>query len=57
MCEHKRLKTVNNRLFCMDCGAELPLEFLTAPKAKPEKPKKQTTKKRDPKDEKVIGFR
>lgn len=57
MCDHKHLKTVNNRLFCLSCGAELPLEFLTAPKAKPEKPKKQTTKKRDPKDEKVIGFR
>lgn len=57
MCEHKHLKTVGHRLFCMDCGAELPLEFLTTPKEKPEKPKKQTTKKRDPKDEKVIGFR
>lgn len=34
MCEHKNLKTVNNRLFCIDCGLELPLETLTKPKKK-----------------------
>lgn len=44
MCEHKNLRTVNNRLFCMDCGAELPLEFLTQPK---EKPAKKPAKKRE----------
>ena len=45
MCEHKNLKTVGHRLFCMDCGAELPIEFLTQPKDNPvkrnPKPKKQ----------------
>ena len=41
MCDHKRLKTVNHRLFCLDCGAELPLEFLTK--------KKDPTVKRSPK--------
>ena len=45
MCEHKYLKTVGHRLFCLDCGAELPIEFLTQPKDKPvkrnPKPKKQ----------------
>ena len=30
MCEHKRLKCVDNVLSCMDCGAFLPLEALTA---------------------------
>lgn len=39
MCEHKNLKTVNNRLFCQDCGAELPLELLI------KEPKKKRTKK------------
>ena len=34
MCEHKNLRTVGNRLFCKDCKAELPIEFLT----KDEKP-------------------
>lgn len=39
MCEHKNLKTVGHRLFCKDCGQELPIEFLT------KKPTKKTTKK------------
>ena len=42
MCDHKNLKTVNCRLFCLDCGEELPLEFLTK---KTETPKKKKTKK------------
>ncbi len=51
MCEHKNLKTVNCRLFCMDCGAELPLEFLTGEK------KKEPTKKRPAKKKETIGFK
>lgn len=51
MCEHKHLKTVNNRLFCMGCGNELPLEFLTGEK------KKETTKKRSSKKKETIGFK
>ena len=35
MCEHKRLKCVDNVLSCMDCGAILPLEALTAGESKP----------------------
>ena len=42
MCEHKNLKTVGHRLFCKDCGQELPIEFLTAEQ---KKPTKKTTKK------------
>ena len=42
MCTHEHLKTVNNRLFCFDCGAELPLEFLT----KEDKPKKTKKEKK-----------
>lgn len=34
MCEHGRLKTVGDRLFCKDCGQELPLEFLVADNGK-----------------------
>ena len=53
-CTHERLRTVGDRLFCMDCEKELPLEFLTAgqngkpdEEAKTEKPvpRKRTAKK------------
>lgn len=44
-CEHKTLKTVNDRLFCLDCGAELPLEFLTGEKK--QTPKKKKAKEKD----------
>ena len=40
MCEHKRLRTVGDRVFCCECKAELPLEFLMA-KNKPVKAEKQ----------------
>lgn len=43
MCEHKNLRTVGDRLFCKECGKELPLEFLYK---KPE-PKKTRKKKDD----------
>lgn len=36
MCEHTRLRTVGHRVFCVGCGAELPLSFLMG--EKPEKP-------------------
>lgn len=36
MCEHERLRTVGDRVFCCSCGVELPLEFLKA-KNRPEK--------------------
>ena len=28
MCDHERLKTIGDRVFCCICKAELPLEFL-----------------------------
>ena len=28
MCEHKNLKSENCRIFCIDCGLELPPEVL-----------------------------
>lgn len=28
MCDHERLRTVGDRVFCCECGEELPLEFL-----------------------------
>ena len=40
MCDHKRLRTVGDRVFCCECKAELPLEFLMA-KNKPVKAEKQ----------------
>lgn len=46
MCEHERLRTVGNRVFCCACGVELPLAFLTA-KSEPaeEKPRNKAAKK------------
>lgn len=29
-CKHEHLRTVGDRLYCKDCKAELPIEFLTA---------------------------
>ena len=43
MCEHERLRTVGDRLFCKDCGKELPLEILTA-KETPKKAENQPEK-------------
>lgn len=28
-CTHERIKSVNCRIFCVLCGAELPAEYLT----------------------------
>lgn len=57
-CNHERLRTVGDRVFCCACNEELPLEFLTAqngkksaknaaPEAKADKgaPRKRTAKK------------
>ena len=48
MCEHERLRTVGNRVFCCACGEELPLEFLLAKSApkQEEKPKRKPAKKK-----------
>ena len=49
MCDHKTLYTVNGVLFCAQCGAELPLEYLSKQSEKPVKsPKKgKRTKKEE----------
>ena len=33
VCKHKRIKSVNCELFCIDCGERLPDDYLTAKKA------------------------
>ena len=33
-CEHKRLRTVGDRVFCCECGKELDIEFLVAKNGK-----------------------
>ena len=38
MCDHKRLRTVGDRVFCCECGEELPLEYLINGKKPAEKP-------------------
>ena len=42
-CKHEKLRTVGYRVFCCECKAELPLEFLIA-KNKPVKAEKQVEK-------------
>ena len=37
-CKHERLKAVGDRLYCKDCGAELPMEMLTGGTEPAEKP-------------------
>lgn len=48
-CKHEKLRTVGDRVFCCECKAELPLEFLMA-KNKPVKAEKQV--ENTPADEK-----
>ena len=43
MCEHGRLKTVGDRVFCCVCGTELTLDFLLA-KNKPAKAENRANK-------------
>ena len=51
-CKHERLKTVNHRVFCVECGEELPMEFLMIGKSEEkEEPKPKTTAKRRKKEE------
>ena len=38
MCDHKRLRTIGDRVFCCECGEELPLEYLTGGKKPDKKP-------------------
>ena len=38
MCDHGRLRTVGDRVFCCECGEELPLDFLINGKKPAEKP-------------------
>lgn len=43
MCEHNRLRTVGDRVFCSECGKELDVAFLEAkngPKKAAEEPEK-----------------
>ena len=52
MCEHGRLKTVGDRVFCCDCGTELTLDFLLA-KNKPAKAENRVNKaEEEPKTDK-----
>lgn len=37
-CKHERIKSVNCELFCMECGAKLPPDFLKAQEKPAEKP-------------------
>ena len=52
MCEHDRLRTVGDRVFCCDCGKELDIAFLesknnarnTSNEAKTDKPSAKKTR-------------
>lgn len=51
MCEHERLRTVGDRVFCCKCGTELPLEFLLGKNKAEDEPKKAPARKRTKKEE------
>ena len=54
-CVHERLRTVGDRVFCCECGEELPLEFLEA-KGKPVKAENSANKaSEEPKPTKTPG--
>lgn len=38
-CEHKHIRSTNCELYCLDCGARLPDDYLTKPAEQAEKPK------------------
>lgn len=38
MCEHKTFRAVGDRLFCKECGQELPMEMLINGTKQAEKP-------------------
>ena len=37
-CRHEKLRTVGDKLFCKDCGKELPMEYLVSGAKQAEKP-------------------
>ena len=45
MCEHKNLKAVGHRLYCLDCNVELPIEFLATRNAQKPGKKAATAEK------------
>ena len=46
-CNHERLRTVGDRVFCCECNEELPLEFLTAKNGKNQPDKAAPTENTD----------
>ena len=37
-CNHKNMRAVGEKLFCKDCGKELPMEYLVSGAKQAEKP-------------------
>ena len=48
VCKHKRIKSVNCMLFCIDCGERLPDDYLTAKKAANSVPEAEAEQKPAP---------
>ena len=47
-CRHEHLKAVGDRLFCKDCGKELPLEYLADGKKQAVKPAEEAKQDKSP---------
>ena len=45
-CEHKRVKSVNCVIYCMDCGKVIPVETLARELEKPAMTRPKRTKKK-----------
>lgn len=49
-CEHKRIKSVNCVIFCMDCGEKLPIDYLVGKERIAEQKKAEETAEPEPKE-------
>lgn len=50
MCNHERLRSVGDRIFCKDCGQEVGIDFLMAQNVTEpvEKPREEVPEKKAP---------
>lgn len=55
MCEHERLRTVGDRVFCCACGKELPLDFLMNQGKPAEPPAPEPKKEPEPAEQAADG--
>ena len=55
MCDHERLRTKGDRVYCCNCGAELPLDFLMNQGKPAEPPEPEPEKEPEPAEQAADG--